>query len=87
MNKKVIPLLIISSFLLSGCDIIDSFIHYGEQDFVPEEKDEEEPSKPEEVTFNISSAELGSGTHWSTGTNQLEISLAGSSPNLIGLVR
>ena len=56
MNKKVIPLLIISSFLLSGCDIIDSFIHYGEQDFVPEEKDEEEPSKPEEVTFNISSA-------------------------------
>ena len=57
MNKKVIPLLIISSFLLSGCDIIDSFIHYGEQDFVPEEKDDDDnPSTPEEVTFNISSA-------------------------------
>ena len=56
MNKRVIPLLIISSFLLSGCDVIDSFIHYGEQDFVPEEKEDEEPNTPEEVTFNISSA-------------------------------
>ena len=56
MNKRVIPLLIISSFLLSGCDVIDSFIHYGEQDFVPEEKEDEEPNTLEEVTFNISSA-------------------------------
>ena len=56
MNKRVIPLLIISSFLLSGCDVIDSFIHYGEQDFVPEEKEDEEPNAPEEATFNISSA-------------------------------
>ena len=55
MNKKFIPLLLVSTFLLSGCDIISSI--FEGKDFVPEEKDDSDDTpKPEAVEFAITSA-------------------------------
>ena len=54
MNKKVIPIILLSSFLLTGCDFINSF--FPEDDFVPADTEEEDPPKPEEIEFSITSA-------------------------------
>ena len=50
MNKKIIPLMLLSSFLLTGCEFINSF--FPEEDFVPADKEDE----PVEVEFAITSA-------------------------------
>ena len=54
MNKKIIPLVLLSSFLLTGCEFIYSF--FPEEEFVPEEKEDEHPTQPETVEFAITSA-------------------------------
>ena len=51
MNKKIIPLVLLSSFLLTGCEFIYSF--FPEEEFVPADKDDDEP---EAVEFAITSA-------------------------------
>ena len=56
MNKKVIPLLLISSFLLTGCEFLDALLPE-EEEFVPADKDDDDDTpKPEEVEFAITSA-------------------------------
>ena len=54
MNKKIIPLVLLSSFLLTGCEFIYSF--FPEEEFVPEEKEDDDPTQPETVEFAITSA-------------------------------
>ena len=54
MNKKIIPLVLLSSFLLTGCEFIYSF--FPEEEFVPEEKEDDDPTQPEAVEFAITSA-------------------------------
>ena len=51
MNKKIIPLVLLSFFLLTGCEFIYSF--FPEEEFVPADKDDDEP---EAVEFAITSA-------------------------------
>ena len=55
MNKKIIPLMLLSSFLLTGCEFINSF--FPEDDFVPAGKDDDDDTPtPEAVEFSITSA-------------------------------
>ena len=57
MNKKVLPLLLLSSFLLTSCDILDAFFERS-QDFEPQEQDPGDDPKPEEVELTITKAEF-----------------------------
>ncbi len=54
MNKKFLPLILLSSFLLTGCEFIYSF--FPEEEFVPEEKEDDDTPTPEAIEFAISSA-------------------------------
>ena len=54
MNKKIIPLVLLSSFLLTGCEFIYSF--FPEEEFVPEEKEDDDTPTPEAIEFAITSA-------------------------------
>ena len=57
MNKRLIPLVILSSLLFSSCDILDSFLEPSEEDFVPSEKDDDDNTpEPVAIEFAITSA-------------------------------
>ena len=53
MNKKILPLLLICPMMFSSCDYLKE---YFEPEFVPEEKEDDNPTQPEAVEFAITSA-------------------------------